>query len=133
MMPTEALGKRRSWVSLFAVVMFLYAVVGGAIGMVWLVDLITRFAAGPPPTRPFITVSSIHLLFAPIALVGGVLAIGFFRAASRARSRRDAGDVARASVALRRLWRWGGVTIAVLIVFSAAMVAAAVVTGEWPG
>ena len=133
MMQMETFGKTRPWALAFAVLLFMYAGVGGAVGVGWLVVLIWRLVAGPAPTRPFITVFSINLLFAPIALVGAVLVISYFRAAGRAYWRRNSDDLERASIALKRLWLWAGVTVIVLIAFPVCMVVAAVLTGEWPG
>src|SRR4051794_6503823 len=79
-----ALRKTRPWAMGFAVLLFTYAAVGGAVGVGWLAVLAWRLAAGPAPRPPFITVASINLLFAPLALTGGLLAVGYFRAAGRA-------------------------------------------------
>ena len=130
----EALRKTRPWALVFAVPLFVYAAAGGAVGAGWLVFLFTRLASGPPPTPPFINLWSIHLLFAPIALAGGVLAVGYFRAAGRAYWRRDPDDLERASIALRRLWLWAGVATIVLIAFPVIMILIAMfVTHDWPG
>ena len=118
---------------MFAVLLFLYAAAGGAVGVGWLAVLVKRHVAGPPPRPPFINLLSIHLLFAPLALAGGVLAVGFFRAAGRAYWRLNLDDLERASIALKRLWLWAGVMMIILILFPAAMVIAAILTGEWPG
>ena len=128
-----ALKNTRPWAMLFAIFLFGYATVGGAIGVGWLVILISRFASGPPPTRPFIVWQSINLLFAPLALVGGLLAIAYLRAAGRAYWRRSSDDLEHASIALKRLWRWAGVGLIILIAFPVLMVVAAMLTGEWPG
>lgn len=128
----EALRKTRPWAMLFAIPLFLYAAVGGTVGIGWVVILASRLVTGPAPTPPYINFASINLLFAPIALVGGVLAVRYFRAAGRAYWRRDGDDVERALVALKRLWLWVGVTIIVLILFPVSMVVAAVLTHEWP-
>lgn len=129
-----ALLKTRPWALAFAVLLFTYAAVGGAVGVVWLVVLVSRFVAGPAPTPPFITVSSVNLLFAPIALVGGVLAVRYFRAAERAYWQRNSDDLERASIALKRLWLWAGVTVIILIAFPAIMIVVAMfVTHDWPG
>ena len=128
-----ALRKTRPWALGFAILLFMYATVGGVVGVAWLVVVVWRLIAGPPPTPPFITVWSINLLFAPIALAGGVLAIGF-RAAGRAYWRRSPDDLERASIALKRLWLWAGVTVIVLIAFPSIMIAVAMfVTHDWPG
>ena len=128
-----ALRKTRPWVLLLAVLLFIYAAAGGAAGVGWLVFLFHRLVAGPPPAKPFINVFSINLLFAPIALTGGLLAILFFRAAGRAYWRRNSDDLERAAIALKRLWLWAGVTMIVLVTVPAAMLVAAILTGEWPG
>ena len=130
----EALAKTRPWVMAFAVLLFTYAAAGGAVGVVWLFILVTRLVTGPPPRPPFINPASVNLLFAPIALAGGVLAVGFFRAAGRAYRRRISADLERASVALKRLWLWAGVTMIVLIALPAIVIFIAMfVTHDWPG
>ena len=82
-----------------AVVLLTYAAVGGTAGVLWLIALVQQFAMGPPPGRPFITIWSVNLLFAPVALVGGVLAVEYFSAAWLASWRQDSGDLERASAA----------------------------------
>jgi peptidoglycan/LPS O-acetylase OafA/YrhL len=78
-------------------------------------------AAGQPPAK------------APEMLSGGVLAIGYFRAAGCAYRRHNSEDLERASIALKRLRLWAGVAVIVLIAFLACMAVAAVLTGEFPG
>ena len=128
-----ALRKTRPWAMLFAVFLFAYAAAGGAAGVVWLVFLVARFVTGPRPTPPFIVWQSINLLFAPLALAGGLLAVAYFRAAGRAYWRRGSDDLERASIALNRLWRWAGVTIIILVAFPVLMFIAALLTHEFPG
>jgi hypothetical protein len=129
-----ALRKTRPWALLLAIVLFSYAAAGGAVGVGWLGVLVWRLAKGPAPTPPFITVASINLLFAPLALAGGVLTAGFFRAAGRAYWRRESDGLERASIALKRLWLWAGVTVILLIAFPAIMILVAMfVTHDWPG
>ena len=66
--------------------------------------------------------------------MGGVLALGYFRAAGRTYWRRNSDDLERASIALKRFWLWAGVTVIVLIAFPAIMIAVAMfVTHDWPG
>ena len=130
----DAFRRTRPWAMGFAVLLFMYAAAGGAAAIVWLVVLVSRLYAGPPPGRPFITVASINLLFAPIALAGGVLAVAYFRAAGRAYWRRNSDELERASIALRRLWLWAGVTVIVLIAFPVCMLLVAMfVTHDWTG
>ena len=129
-----ALRKTRPWAMAFAVFLFVYAAAGGAVGGVWLAVLVKRLVAGPPPTPPFINPWSVNLLFAPIALAGGVLAVGYVRAAGRAYWRRDSDALERASIALKRLWLWAGVAMIVLIALAAVVIAIAMfVTHDWPG
>jgi hypothetical protein len=129
-----AFRKTRPWALAFAILLFMYVAAGGTVGVGWLVLLVYRLFAGPPPTRPFINVASINLLFAPIALAGGLLAVGYFRAAGRAYWRRDSDDLERAAVALKRLWLWAGVAAIVLIAFPVCMILVAMfVTHDWPG
>jgi len=129
-----AFRKTRPWAMGFAVLLFAYAAAGGTVGVGWLVILFARLFAGPPPTKPFITAASINLLFAPIALIGGLLAVGYFRAAGRAYWRRSSDDLERASIALNRLWLWAGMATIVLIAFPVCMILVAMfVTHDWPG
>jgi uncharacterized membrane protein YbhN (UPF0104 family) len=130
----DALRKTRPWALGFAVLLFAYAAAGGAAGVGWLVFLVERSYAGPPPTRPFINVASVNLLFAPIALAGGLLAVAYFRAAGRAYWKRNSDDLERASIALKRLSLWAGVATIVVIAFPACMILVAMfVTHDWPG
>ena len=130
----EALRKTRPWAMSFAVLLFAYAAAGGGVGIVWLVLLLNRLVAGPPPTPPFINLASVHLLFAPLALVGGLLAVGYFHAAGRAYWRRSSDDLERASIALKRLWLWAGLSTIVLMALPVCMLLIAMfVTHDWPG
>lgn len=133
MTQSELIRVTRPWALGFSVLLFTYALVGGAVGVQWLIGLVDGLVAGPPPSRPFITASSVNLLFAPIALVGGVLASGYFTAAGCADWRHNPDDLERASIALNRLRLWAGATAIVLIAFLACMAVAAVLTGEFPG
>jgi hypothetical protein len=130
----EALRRTRPWAMGFAALLFLYAAAGGAVGIGWLTLLFVKLVAGPPPKPPFINLASINLLFAPIALAGGLLAVSYFRAAGRACWRRSSDDLERASVALRRLWLWAGVATMLFIAVPVCMVLIAMfVTHDWPG
>jgi hypothetical protein len=129
-----ALSKKRPLALAFAILLFTYAAVGGTVGVVWLIILVRRLIMGPAPTPPFINVASINLLFAPIALVGALLTIAYFRAAGRACGRRSSDDLERASIAQKRLWLWLAVAIVVVIAFAATMILVAMfVTHDWPG
>jgi hypothetical protein len=128
-----AVAEARAAVLVLAVLLYLYAAVGGAVGVGWLFALVGRLVAGPPPGRPFVTVWSVNLLFAPVALVGAVLASGYLRAVGCALARGGADELGRVSVAVKRLWVWAGVAMSVVVAFAGAMVVAAVLTGEWPG
>jgi hypothetical protein len=129
----EAIREARPWALAFAALLLTYAVLGGAVGVLWLIGMVDGLVAGPPPSRPFITASSVNLLFAPIALAGGVLAAGYFSAAGCACRRHGPDDLERASIALKRLWLWTAVAAIILIAFLACMFVAAVLTGEFPG
>ncbi|MDG3004395.1 hypothetical protein [Paludisphaera mucosa] len=87
----------RPWALGFSVLLLTYAAVGGTAGVMWLVALTEQFAAGPPPGRPFFTAWSVNLLFAPVALVGGVLTVECFCAAWLVSWRDDSSDLSRAS------------------------------------
>ncbi|QDV38723.1 hypothetical protein [Tautonia plasticadhaerens] len=129
----EAFRETRPWALASAVFLLTYAAVGGTAGVLWLIALVDQSVTGPPPSRPFITVWSVNLLFAPVALVGGVLAVEYYSAAWFASWRRDSDDLERASIALKRLRLWAGAAMIILIAFLACMAAAAVLTGEFPG
>jgi len=130
----QALRKTRPWAMAFAVLLFMYAAAGGAVGVGWLIFLVYRFYAGPRLTPPFINFASINLLFAPIALAGGLLAVAYFRAAGRAYWRRSSDDLERASIALKRLWLWAGVATIVLIAFPVCIILVGMfITHDWPG
>lgn len=129
----ETLHKTRPWALGFGVLLFSYAAVGGTVGLGWLAWLIWSLVTGPAPSRPFITIASVNLLFAPIAFAGAVRAIAYHRAVGQAYFRRNTDDLDRASIASRRLCVWAGAATIVLIAFPVCMVLAAILTGEWPG
>jgi hypothetical protein len=129
----EAFRATRPLALAISLILFAYAVSGGAAGVVWLISLAQALVAGPPPAKPFITAWSVNLLFVPVALTGGLRALGYFSAAGHACERHDPADLERASVAMRRLLRWAGGALAVLVAFLACMAVAAVLTGEFPG
>lgn len=130
----EAFRKTRPWAMLFAVLLFMYAAAGGAVGVVWLVLLLRRLVAGPPPRPPYINPWSINLLFAPLAAVGGGLAVSYFRAAGNAYWRRNGDDLERASIRLKRLWLCAGAAVILMIALALCVIFIAMfVTHDWPG
>ena len=67
----------RPWALGASVLLLAYAAVGGTAGVLWSLALIDQLVLGPPQSKPFITAWSVNPLFAPVALVGGLLAAGF--------------------------------------------------------
>jgi hypothetical protein len=127
-----ALRQSRPWAQLFAIALFLYGVAGIGLGTVWLIVLITSRSRPNFPTGQFIVISTGNLLFAPLAIVGGVLAMRFILAAGRAYNSRSSDDLERALTAQQRIWRWAGMTVIALICFPVLVFFTAAMMNVWP-
>ncbi len=109
-----AMKKTRPWALVCAIFLFLYAVAGGGLGTMWLVAMIVKRDEPGFPLGQFIVISTANLLFAPLALVGGVLAMRYINTAARAYNARSSEDLERAMIAQKHIWRWAGVTVIAL-------------------
>ncbi len=127
----RALAKTRPWALLCAIGLFMYAVAGAGLGG-WLVVLRTNRGLPNFPVWQFIVITTANLLFAPLALVGGFLAMQHHVAAGRAHNRRSSPDLERALVAQLRVWRWGVVVIVALFGFPVAVLFVAALMDVWP-
>ena len=127
-----SLKKSRPWAMLFAITLFVYALAGGGLGTIWLVVLIIKRRDPGFPVGQFILISTGNVMFAPIALVGGVLALRFIAAAGRAYNRRSSKDLERALIAQQHIWRWTGVTVIALLAFPVIVFLIAGIMGVFP-
>jgi hypothetical protein len=127
-----ALRKSRPWALLLAVALFVYALAGAGLGTVWLVTLIVRRGQSDFPEGQFIVISTGNLLFAPIALVGGVLAMRFVAAAGRAYNGRSSADLERALVRQRHVWCWAGLAVIAVLAFPVIVMFVAAMMNVWP-
>lgn len=127
-----ALKQSRPWAQLFAIAIFLYGVAGLGLGTTWLIVLLTSRGRPNFPTGQFIVISAGNLLFAPIAIVGGVLAMRFILAAGRAYNSRSSEDLERALIAQQRIWRWVGMTVIALLCFPVLVFFIAAMMNVWP-
>jgi hypothetical protein len=109
-----AMKRTRPWAIVCAIFLFLYSLAGGGLGMFWLITLIARRHQPNFPVEQFIIISTANLVFAPLALVGGVLAMRYITAAVRAYNQRTSEDLERAMVAQAHIWRWAGVVVIAL-------------------
>ena len=127
-----ALARSRRWALLFAIFLFLYAAAGGGLGTVWLITLIIRRGQPGFPVGQFIVISTGNLLFVPIALVGGVLAMRYIAAAARAYNRRSSEELERALIRQRHVWCWAGATVIALLTFPVIVMFIAAMLNVWP-
>ena len=127
-----ALKKARPWALLLAIGLFVYALAGGGLGVTWLVVLIIRRGQAGFPVGQFIVISTGNLLFAPIALVGGILAMRYIAAAGRAYNGRSSEALERALVAQTHVWRWAGVAVIAVLAFPVIVMFVAAMMNVWP-
>jgi hypothetical protein len=125
----KALGKTRPWALGCAIGMFVYALVGGVLGTMWL--FVAIFKAPGVGLAQFIIMSTPNLIGAPLALVGGLLAIRYHRAVNRALARRNTEDLERALIVQLHIWRWAAVTVLGLFATPPIIVAVGFATGAW--
>jgi hypothetical protein len=126
-----SLAKSRPWALGCAIGMFIYALAGGIMGLVWLVVTIKRFADPSFPLAKFIVLIPPNLIGAPLALVGGILAVRYHAAAGRANAWRNSQDFDRALVAVGLIWRWAAVTVVALFALPLIILGIGVITGAW--
>ena len=127
-----ALRQSRPWAMLFAVALFVYAAAGGVIGTICLVTLLANRGQPGFPVGAFIVLSAANLLFSPIALVGGVLAMRYTTAAGRAFNGRSSRELERALVAQKHVWRWAGVAVMALFALPLIVMFVAGMMDMWP-
>lgn len=110
----KAMMKTRPWALGCAVGMFIYALIGGFLGVMWLGVII--FKRGQPDVSmlQFAIITPPNLIGAPLALIGGILALRYHAAVGRAHTWRNSEDLERAIIRLGHVWRWAGVTVLAL-------------------
>jgi hypothetical protein len=128
----RALAKTRPWALFCATGMFVYALFGGGSATVWLVVWIARAGELADSFERFVViVVPINLVGAPLALLGGILALRYHAAAGRAYSGRNSEDLDRALIAQTRIWRWAGVTVLALFALPLIIACVGWLTGVW--
>ncbi|HEV2294845.1 MAG TPA: hypothetical protein VGR35_13400 [Tepidisphaeraceae bacterium] len=127
-----ALKRTRPWALLLAIGMLVYAGLGLLGGLAWLYVLITK--AGQPGYSygEFIVLSTVNLVLAPIAGVGGVLVMRYRAAAGRAYNGRSSEELERALIRQLHIWRWGFVLLIALVGMPAAILFVAALMNVWP-
>ncbi len=112
--------------------MFAYALVGGGLGTMWLVVWIVRAGGLAVEFERFVViVVPANLVGAPLALVGGWLALRYHAATGRAYSGRSSEDLQRALIAQGRIWRWAGETVVALFAMPGIVLVVGLITGVW--
>lgn len=127
-----ALKKTRPWALLFAIVLFVYALLGGGLGTMWLIVLITKGGQPGYSMGEFIVLSTVNLVLAPIALVGGLLSMRYIAAAGRAYNVRSSEDLERALIRLKHLWLWASLTVIALFALPVMILFVAALMDVWP-
>lgn len=127
-----ALKKSRPWALLFAIALFVYALLGGGLGVVWTVVLILKRGQPNFPVGQFIVITTGNLMFAPIALIGGALAMRYIVAAGRAFNARSSDDLERALIRQKQIWIWAGMTMLALLAFPVIVLFIAALLNVWP-
>ena len=126
-----SLAKSRPWALGCAIGMFIYALAGGIMGTVWLVVTIRRFGDPTFELAKFIPLIVPNLLGAPLALIGGILALRYHAAAGRANAWRNSQDLERALSTQGLIWRWAAVTLLALFAMPLIILWTGVMTGAW--
>jgi hypothetical protein len=117
---------------LFAIGLFIYAGPGLVVGTVWLIIAITK-GGQPGYTGPeFIIGSTINLVLAPLALIGGILSIRYANAAGRAYVKRSSEALERAIRRQLHIWRWALATLLALCAIPVILFGIAAIMGVWP-
>ena len=127
-----ALRTSRRWALLFAIALFVYALAGGIMGTFWFVTLFRSRGRPDFPVGEFIVISIGNLMFAPIALVGGLLAMRYITAAGRAFNLRSSDNLERALVAQKWVWGWAGLSVIALFAFPVIVLFVAALMDVWP-
>lgn len=104
----RAMGKSRPCAMLCAVGMFIYAIVGGGLGVMW---LCVAVFGNPSGLLEFVILIPPNLIGSPLALTGGILAIRYHRAITRALARRNPEDFERALAIQLYIWRWACLSV----------------------
>lgn len=128
----NAVRRTRAWAIVFAVVLFVYAAAGLTLGTIWLVVLIQRRGEPGFPVPQFLVISTFNLLFAPVALLGGVLVMRYVAAAGRAYFRRSTAELERAMKRQLAVWRWAGLVVAAVFACPVIILGIAAALNVWP-
>lgn len=128
----QALRASRPWAMLFAISLFVLAVAGAVLGSISLVALVANRRQSGFPVGQFIVVSTGNVLFAPVALVGGVLAMRYVAAAGRAYYRRCSEELERAVTAQKHVWHWAAAVVLAVFAFPVIVMFVAGMMDVWP-
>jgi hypothetical protein len=128
----DALKSTRPFALVFAIFLFLCAAASGGAGTLWLVVMLLNRRRPGFPSEQFLALTTPNLVLAPIALVGGVLALRYIAAARRAYNGRSSKDLERALIAQKHVWLWLAAVVIALFTLPLILVSVAVMTGEWP-
>ena len=127
----RAMAKTRPWAILCAIGMFIYALVGGFLGTMWL--LVAIFRGGQPEVglTEFVIVIPPNLIGAPLALAGGLLAVRYHAAVGRTLARRNTEDLERALTLQLYIWRWAALAVLALFALPPIILVLGLLVGVW--
>ena len=126
------MAKTRVWALLLAIGLLVYARLGLIAGTMWAITLATKAGQRGYSYGEFIVLTTVNLVLAPIALVGGVLVLRYHAAARRAYARRSPEDLERALIRQLHLWRWAAVLLIALVTMPASLLFVAALMNVWP-
>ena len=118
-----ALARTRVWLLLLAIALFVYSAVGGLGGAVLMVVIIINRGKDDISQPPAVVISVANLLFATLALIGGILLMRYWSAAGKACRLRRPEDLERSLIAQHRLWRYLVIVLISLLVLPFLLIA----------
>ena len=127
-----ALAKTRACALVLAIGLLVYAGLGLIGGTASGFILVTK--AGQPGYSygEFIVLTTVNLVLAPVALVGGVLVLRYHAAARRAFTKRKSEDLQQALVRQLHVWRWACVLLLAIVTLPAGILFVAALMNVWP-
>ena len=127
-----ALARTRKWLLLLAIALFVYAGVGGLGGAGMLFVAITEGGGEADfEAAPFYVIGITNLVFALLALVGGIYLMRFWSAAGLALRLRRPEDMDRVLIAQHRVWRFACIVLVAVLALPFMLVALLIATGGW--
>lgn len=112
-----ALARTRKWLLLLAIALFVYSAVGsmGGAGALYVVMVEGGEGEVDFDAAPFIGLGVGNLIFATVAIIGGIYLMRFWSAAGRAIRLRRPEDLERVLIAQHRLWRFVCLVLVVVL------------------